>query len=161
MVATDLDAKVSFGRRAWYVPNERHAIQGWLEGRPSRAQLDATVVRARQERAEWRPPPQAWDQLIQLQRFVGRSVRIQFWCDGTMWLLDESEWPDPVEGHCEGAVTLIDDGHLQAFLLLRDPINARTRVSSDSRFLVSRAAINCKLAPLADICDVEPALVAT
>lgn len=148
--------KVSIGKRAWYIPNESHATRGWVEGRPTKEMLDAIVARARANRAAWKPSEQAWNQLIALQQFVGRRVRVQFWSQ-SMWLLDEDEWPDKIEAHCEGVVTLMVDGFLQAFLVLREPINARTRNRSDSISLADHLAINCKLAPLAELCEVENA----
>jgi hypothetical protein len=147
--------KLWFKRRPWYVPHEERAFAGWLEGRPTEAQRQAALARARQQRADWKPDAQAWDQLIQLQNFVGRRVRIQFWDPGTMYLLNEDEWPHPVEGHCEGIATMIDDGHLQAFLLLLDPVEVRTGGSSGLSYLVERGAINCTLAPLAELCEIE------
>ena len=148
--------KVSLGKRDWYIPNESHATRGWLEGRPTKAMIDACVARARRDRAAWKPTERAWKQLIAMQQFVGRRVRIQFWSD-SMWLLDEDEWPDRIEAHCEGTVTLKVDGFLQAFLVLRDPINARTRERADLAYLAKHRAINCKLAPLAELCEVEDA----
>lgn len=82
-------------------------------------------------------------------------IRIQFWDDGSMWLLNENEWPAPIKAHCEGVRTMIDDGHLQAFLLLRDPMNTRSDEPSQSSFLRQRGAINCTLAPLADLHELE------
>lgn len=81
-------------------------------------------------------------------------VRVRFW-DQSMWLLAEEEWPAPIKAHCEGIVTLIDDGRLQAFLLLRDPVDARTGEPSQSSFLRQRGALNCTLGPLADLYEIE------
>jgi hypothetical protein len=147
--------KLTFARRAWWVPSEGRAFEGWLEGRPTEAQREDAVARARRQRAAWKPNAQAWDQLIQLQTFAGRRVRIQFWDASTMYLLNEDEWPHPVEGHCDSVVTLIDQGHLQAFLVLRDPAEVKTGGSSGLAYLVERATINCKLAPVAEIYEVE------
>ena len=148
-------AKVTFTRRAWCVPSEGRAFEGWLEGRPTEIRREAALARAREQRAAWKPDAQAWDQLIQLQALIGYRVRIQFWDGNTMYLLNEDEWPHPVEAHCEGVVTLIDEGRLQAFLLLRDPAEVRTGGSSGLSYLVERGAINCKLAPLGEISEIE------
>jgi hypothetical protein len=150
--------KLTFNRRPWWVPSEGRAFEGWLEGRPTAAQREDAVARARQQRANWKPNAQAWDQLIQLQTLVGRRVRIQFWDPLTMHTLAEDEWPHAVEGNCEGVATLIDDGYLQAFLVLRDPVEAKTGGSSGLAYLVERATINCKLAPVAEIYEVEAVL---
>ena len=147
---------VTFDRRAWYVPHESDATRGWLEGRPTKKMIDACAARVRRDRAEWVPSEQAWTQLIAVQQFVRRRVRLQFWSEA-MWMLEEDEWPDKIEAQCEGVVTLMVDGFLQAFLILRDPINARTREPLDPAYLADHGAINCKLAPLAELCEVENA----
>jgi hypothetical protein len=147
--------KLWFKWRAWYVPREERAFEGWLEGRPTEARRAAAIARTRQQRAEWRPGAQAWDQLIQLQSFVGQRVRIQFWDPRTMYALAEDEWPHPVEAQCDGAVTLIDEGHLQAFLLLLDPVEVKTGGCSGLSHLVERSAVNRQLAPVADLFEIE------
>jgi hypothetical protein len=146
--------KLPFTRRAWWVPSEGRAFEGWLEGRPTEAQRTATIARARQQRAAWKPNAQAWDQLVQLQAFVGLRVRIQFW-NPVMFMLNEDEWPHPVEADCEGVVTLVEEGFLQPFLLLRDPVEIKTGGCSGLSYLVERAEITCKLAPVAEIYEIE------
>src|SRR5450755_4446286 len=101
--------KVTLTRRAWLVPSEGRALKGWVE--PTAAQRIAVVTRVRQLRDAWTPNPTAWDQLIQLQGFVGRQVRIQFWNEVPSPGADD-DWPDPGLGHCEGVITLINFGHL-------------------------------------------------
>ncbi|MDP9226597.1 MAG: hypothetical protein M3P18_22705 [Actinomycetota bacterium] len=145
--------KLTFTRRAWWVPSEGRAFEGWLEGRPTAAQRDDAVARVRRQRAAWKPDAQAWEQLIQLQVFVGRRVKIQFWC-GSMWLLAEEEWPVAIEAHCEGVVTLIDQGHLQGFLLLPD-LNPRTDEFCRFPYLVEQYLVNGLLAPVAEIYEIE------
>lgn len=147
--------QVTLSRRAWHVPRQDCAFAGWLEGRVPDTRRETAIARARQ-RAAWKPGPKAWDQLIQLQGFIGRQVRIQFSDDGSI-LLAEDELPKPVDAHCEGIVTMIDEGHLQAFLLLRDIVNIRTGEPTESSCLVERSAINASLAPVAEICEIEAA----
>jgi hypothetical protein len=72
-----------------------------------------------------------------------------------MYALAEDEWPHPVEGQCEAVATLIDQGHLQAFLVLRDPAEVRSGGSSGFAYLVERATITCKLAPVAEMYEIE------
>lgn len=141
--------KVTLNRRAWLVPSEGRALKGWAEA--TAAKRIAEVVRIRQQRDAWQPNPQAWYQLVQLQSFVGRRVMVQFW----PFPRDDDNWPDPGEGHCEGVITLIDFGHLQAFLLLRDAVNTKTGEQYDSEYLDRRSAINCTLAAVADLYEVE------
>ena len=134
-------------------------MRGWLEGRPTPEQIATRTASLRQARRTWHPTPQAWDQFVQMQRFAGTRVRVRFW-DVYMAVLDESEWPDWIEARCEGTATLIEHGHLQAFMMLRDPINARTRERPASTQLLERGAINCKLAPLAHLYEIEAVEVA-
>jgi hypothetical protein len=75
-----------------------------------------------------------------------------------MFLLAENEWPHPIEAHCEAVATLIDQGNLQAFLVLRDPVEVRTGGSSGLSYLVERSTITCKLAPVGEIYEVEAVL---
>ena len=72
-----------------------------------------------------------------------------------MQMLNEDEWPTRVDARCEGTITLMNDGFLQAYLVLRDAVNSETGDPSESPYLVKRSAINCTLAPLAEICEVE------
>src|SRR5207253_3154760 len=63
--------------------------------------------------------------------------------------------PHQVEAYCDGVVTLLDNGHLQAFLVLHDAISGRTKQTSESSFLIEHAAIAGKLAPAADLYEIE------
>lgn len=155
---TGRDLKLTFDRRPWHVPNEGQAFAGWLEGLVTEEQREVVRARTREQRAAWRPDVHALYQLVQLQGFVGHRVTVQFWDALTMWLCAEDEWPHPVIAHCEGIVTLIDEGFLQAFLLLRDPVERKTGGSSGLAHLITRSAINCTLAPVADLHQIETAL---
>jgi len=72
-----------------------------------------------------------------------------------MYMLDEEDWPALVDAQCEGVITLKDDGFLQAYLVLRDAINVETGGPSDSSYLIERPVANGKLAPVAEIYEVE------
>lgn len=145
---------LKFRRRAWLVPSEARALEGYVEGTPTADMRAAAIARARRDRANWKPDTDAWLQLIQLHAFVGKRVRIQFF-DGTMYMLDEDEWPDPVEGDCIGVVTLGEKGYPQPFLMLQRVANARTGGDSRSSYLVRRDSINSILAPVADFYEVS------
>jgi len=147
--------KLTFERRAWCVPTEDRALEGWLEGSPTDAQREAALVRARQRRADWKPDAQAFAQLVQVQEFVGLRIRIQFWDPGTMYLLAEDEWPHPVEANCDGVITLMENGFLQAYLLVRDAVEIKMGGCSGLSRVVERGAINCKLASLAEMYEIE------
>jgi hypothetical protein len=148
------ETQLTFERRAWCVPSEDRAFEGWLEGRPTEAQRGPLLTRARRRRANWKPDAQALDQLVHLQSFVGRRVRIQFFDPGTMWLLAEDEWPHPIEACCDGVITLIDGGHLQAFLVLRNVGEMKTGGCSRLSYLVQRSAVSGSLAPVADLYEI-------
>ena len=151
----DPAATVTFERRGWFVPNEKRAFAASLEGPPSPAQRAAILAGTREKRANWKPDADAWAQLIRLNDFAGRRMRIQFWDDGSMWLLADDEWPDKVEAMCHGVATLLKDGLLQAYLILHAPVSASTGQPSASSYLRYRDNENCALALLADIYCVE------
>jgi len=90
-----------------------------------------------------------------VQEFVGRRIRIQFWDPGTMYLLAEDEWPHPVEANCDGIITLMENGFLQAHLLLRDAVEIKTGGCSGLSHVVERSALNRKLASLAEMYEIE------
>ena len=113
-------------------------MKGWLEGRPTDAQREAVVARARQRADGVEARCTGVGSTAPASTPRGQRVRVQFW-NPVMYLLNEDEWPHPVEARCEGVVTLIDDGHLQAFLVLRDPVEVETGGSSGLSYLVERA----------------------
>ena len=148
------ETQLTFERRAWCVPSEERAFEGWLEGCPTEPQRQAVLARNRERRANWKPDAQATAQLVQLQSFVGHRVRIQFFDPGTMWLLAEDEWPHPIEACCDGVVTLLDGGHLQAFLLLRDVMEVRMGGCSGLSYLTERSLVSGHLAAVADLYEI-------
>jgi hypothetical protein len=76
--------------------------------------IEAAVTRARNERKNWRPGSAAWDQLLEVQQFIGRHVRIQFW-NPVMYLLNEHEWPHPVVAKCSGVITMNEGADAKRF----------------------------------------------
>lgn len=144
-----------FDRCAWFVPDPASALVGWLEGRPTESQHRSSVIRLRRDRAKWKPDPMAWDQLVHVQKFVGHRVRVLFW-HPWMSVLNEEDWPSPVEGYCEGVVTLLDNGHLQAFLILNVRGQSATTSTDGARDCFrNRAVVNGSLAPLAEIYEIQ------
>ena len=152
--------KLKFKRRPWCVPSEERALNGCLEGRPTAALRAAIVARTRRRRLAWKPDTEAWEQLIELQGVVGRRVRIQFWSP-VMYLLADDDWPHPVEAQCDGVLTLIEDGHVQAYLVLRDPVEVKTGGSSGLAHLVERGVAKARLAPVAALSEIETVAEAT
>jgi hypothetical protein len=148
----ELPKTVKFPDLPWQVPSERNAFDGWLEGRPSEAERKEILERARWKRAHWQPGSKAWQRLFELHAFVGKHVRIQFW-DSIMYMLDD-EGPHPIKGDCVGIVTLLDDGHLQPFLLLEHTAEIKTGGMSGECYLQKRCESPYDLAPVADICEI-------
>jgi hypothetical protein len=152
---TESRLKVRFEHRAWQIPSEARALEGVVEGAPIESMRNDAIERARRERASWQPDTEAWQQLIELHAFIGKRIRIQFFDPGTMYMLNEDEWPHPVEGDCLGIVTLCDDRHLQPFLLLGNPSERPVGGSSGLSRLRSRNSFSYRLAPVADIYEVQ------
>lgn len=152
---TSSPTKLHFESRPWHVPNVERALEGGLEGRPTEAMRNLAIENARRERAEWQPDAEAWTQLIQLHAFIGKRVRIQFFDPGTMYLLNEDEWPHPVEADCVGVVTVADDGRPQPFLLLRTAMEVKTGGCSGLCHLVERPGFVDMLAPVAELYEIE------
>ena len=108
----------------WKIPDPEHALDGWLEGRPTKAQIEEARERANKEREIWKPNNEALLLVEQLKRFIGLRVRIQFW-DSIMLML-EDEGPFPLEGDCTDVVTLHRDGFPQAYLVVENLREIRT-----------------------------------
>ena len=141
--------KYTINRAHWRVPSEARAFDGWLEGRPTRAQRTAILAEVAASRENWTPNSEAWSQLRDLERFIGQRVRIQFW-DPIMHLL-EDEGPDPVLADCQGIVLLRREGFLQAYLIL-DRVE---ELPNSSGFLKRDSELGCTLAPIAELLEIE------
>lgn len=108
--------RITISTNHWKIPGPEHALDGWLEGRPTKAQIEAASDRANKERAVWKPNDEALLLVEQLKTFIGFRVEIQFW-DSIMFML-EDEAPFPLEGDCMDVVILHRDGFPQAYLVI-------------------------------------------
>jgi hypothetical protein len=63
----------------WRVPSAERAFDGWLEGARTPEQRAATLAEVARKRGAWVPSEGAWSQLRDLECFIARRVRIQFW----------------------------------------------------------------------------------
>lgn len=108
----------------WKIPDPEHALDGWLEGRPTKAHIEEARERAEKERAVWTPNNEALLLVEQLKTFIGFRVRIQFW-DSIMFMLDD-EGPFPLEGECMDVVILHRDGFPLAYLVMKNLREIRT-----------------------------------
>lgn len=138
----------------WRVPSEARAFDGWLEGRPTADQRTAILTAVARERENWAPNSEAWGQLQELERFVGKRVCIQFW-DPNVLLLDD-EGPYPMLADCQAIALIRREGFLQAYLML-DRIEECPDVSgySPAKFLERQDKLGCSLAPIAEVAEIE------
>jgi len=149
-----MPAKLRIGTNPWEVPSEEHALDGWVEGIPTKRQKDAALAQARKDRAAWKPSKEALDLVEQLKAFVGFRVQIQFW-DSIMLMLDD-EGPFPLEGDCTGVVILPRDGFPQAYLVMNNVLEIPTPHGFSSlRFLEKPESGTGSLAAVAGICSVS------
>lgn len=88
----------------WRIPSKARAFDGWLEGAPTPDQRAAVLAEVARKRVSWAPSKEAWSQLRDLEQFIDRRVRLQFW-DNIMHLL-EDEGPYPMLSDCRGIVLL-------------------------------------------------------
>jgi hypothetical protein len=143
-----------FDTRHWHVPHPDRPTEGAIEGRPTPQQYRAAVERATKARAEWKPSPEAWQQLLDLHALIGQHIRIQFW-NPIMMMLDE-EGPNPLYAQCVGITTYQADGVLQPCLLLEDLRELKTPEGGSSMgYAMERVGYAARLAPVADIYEIE------
>ena len=100
----------------WRVPNEARAFENWLVGRPTPDERAAVLAEVRRERENWMPSTEAWNELQDLEPFVGQRVRIRV-LDPILHML-EDEGPWPILADCRGIALLRHEGFLQAYLIL-------------------------------------------
>lgn len=137
----------------WRVPSEARAFEGWLEGRPSPVQRAAILAEVARQRETWVPSDEAWIQLRDLEQFIDRRVRIQFW-DPIMLML-EDEGPYPVLADCRGIALLRQEKFLQAYLIL-DRIEEVTNSLGypPASFLDSNKEPPFTLAPISELLEI-------
>jgi hypothetical protein len=103
-------------RSHWRVPTEAHAFDGWLEGVPTPDQRAERLAQVALQRQTWVPSEEAWNQLRDLERFIGREVCIEFW--DSIKFFHEDEGPYPILADCKGIVLLRDEGFLQPYMIV-------------------------------------------
>lgn len=116
--------RITISTSHWKIPDAKHALDGWLEGQPTKAQIAEARDRANKEREVWTPNNEALLLVEQLKSFVGFRIRIQFW-DPVMSML-EDEGPFPLECDCSDVVILQRDGFPQAYLVIKNVREIRT-----------------------------------
>ena len=144
--------KLIISTNHWRVPSEEHALDGWVEGRPSDEEIEQAREQSRQARAAWKPNQEARDVVEKLKAFVGFRVRIQFW-DSIMMMLDD-EGPYPLEGDCTSVVIEPRDGFPQAYLVMENVQEIPTSDGFSSLRYVETPEKNGGLAPVAHISSV-------
>lgn len=138
----------------WLVPSEDRAFEGKLEGRVTPAERAERYAEVARLRKNWKPCPEAWSQLQDLEQFIEHRIRVQFW-DPIMYML-EDEGPYPLHADCQGIALLRQEQFLQAYLMLaRIEILPTSRGCSPERFLERKSELECTLAPIAEVLEVE------
>lgn len=147
------EMRLTMEHRFWQVPSRENAFEGMIEGRPTEEQRRQAYEKVDRERAEWKPADEAWQQLRQLQEFVGQSVWIQFW-NPIMFML-EDEGPFPLKADCRGFAVVHEDGFLQPYLVLENVSEVLTPDGSSSLgYLKSIPGITGKCAPVAELYEI-------
>jgi hypothetical protein len=137
----------------WRVPSVERAFDGWLEGAPTPDQRAARLAEVARERRDWVPSEEAWSQLRNLQSFIGRRVRVQFW-DKIMFLLDD-EGPHPILADCRGIVLLRDEGFLQPYMILNRIEELPNSLGySPTNFLDREKISDLTLGPVAELYEI-------
>lgn len=116
MKEKQLPETVTIRTNHWKIPDPAEALDGWIEGVPSDAQVKAARDQASNAQEVWRPDEEAFLLVGQLTSFIGFRVRIQFW-DSIMLML-EDEGPFPFECDCRDVVILSLGKHPQAYMVV-------------------------------------------
>ena len=138
----------------WRVPSEERAFEEWLEGAPTPAQRETRLAEVRAERDAWVPSRAAHEQLHELQAFVGKRVRVQFW-DPIMAMLDD-EGPFPLVADCRDIATMVEGGFKQAYLLLDNIVEQPDGYGySPARFLKRYPDTHLARAPISELFEID------
>ena len=147
--------KITINTNHWRVPSAEHALDGWLEGKPSEKVIRQAQATAIKERAAWKPTEEGLQLVEQLKAFIGTRVQIQFWT--SIMLMCDEEGPFPLEGDCTDVLLLKQGDFLQAFMVLD---NLRVIPTPEGftpmGYLTPMDGIEGQLAPLADVYEVWP-----
>lgn len=147
--------KITINTNHWCVPSAEHAMDGWLEGRPSEEAIRQAQAKALEKRAAWKPSEEGMQLVEQLKAFIGMRVQIQFWTS-IMFMCDE-EGPFPLEGDCRDVLLLQQGEFLQAFMALDNIREIPTPDGfSPMGYLITVDGIHGQLAPLANVYEVWP-----
>jgi hypothetical protein len=136
----------------WRLPG----VPIWLEGAPTPDQRASELAEVARKRATWRPSEEAWNQLRDLECFIGRRVRIQFWHSSMLYHEDES--PDPIFADCRGIVLLRDEGFLQPFMILdhiEELPNSLGYSSTSATFIDREKVSGLTLGPIAKLYEIS------
>lgn len=147
--------KITIRTNHWCIPSAEHALDGWLEGSPSKDEIRKAKAAALKERASWKPSEEGLQLVEQLKVFIGTRVQIQFWTS-IMSMCDE-EGPFPLEGDCKDVLLLQQGEFLQAFMAL-DNVRAIPTPEGFTPlgYLITVDGIHGLLAPLSDVYEVWP-----
>lgn len=155
MKLTSAPTKITVTTNHWRVPSVERALDGWMEGKPSKEERRQRKEEVLKKRAGWKPSKEAMELVEQLKAYIGCRVQIQFW-DPIMNMLEE-EGPFPLEADCKDIVLLHDGEFLQAYLVVDSIREIRIPDGySPIGYLGSRDIIVGKLAPLSELYKIWP-----
>lgn len=140
--------KVTLTSREWCVPSVERAFDGWIAGKPSRADRRRVTKGVLKDRASWKPSHEAMLLVEKLKAFVGARVAVQFW-DPIMLML-EDEGPLPIVGDCKDVILLQEGEFLQAYLVLENSLES----PATNGYLTTRSGVAGLLAPLSDLYEI-------
>jgi hypothetical protein len=98
-----VETKITFSRAHWRIPSVERAFDGILEGKPTEREQEKIIEKVQQDRAEWSPSKEAWEQFEDVKKIIDHEIVVQMW-DPIMFMLDD-EGPYPMKALCTGLVS--------------------------------------------------------
>jgi len=147
--------RTTFDRAYWRIPSVEHALDGFLEGKPTDREKKEIIEKTERERADWSPSKEAWEQFELVKRIVAHEIVVQMW-DPIMFML-EDEGPYPIQALCTGTHLISnEDGKSQAYISLKNVRCIRTPDGYDGKSrLLKSSSTGESLLSLADIYEIS------
>ncbi len=133
--------KITIASNPWRLPSG----SVYLEGAPTPGEVEAERQQVQAARDAWKPSSEARALRERLRAAIGRKVVVQQWDAIMLWCEDEG--PYPMHARCMDVITQDQGGHEQAYLVLEEVSEVKTRAGcsglaacirqDDGRLLVS------------------------